>query len=116
MNWTEETTRQYLNEQGIKYHEYLTVNNTMVLDYKWCPYRMLLAHGELGDSGEKWEIVAVLDSDTLILRSDNVYQLASRDGWLGDAQVGGTLEGFVNYLRAWSSMANTPGPFGESEI
>lgn len=124
MSWTEETTEQYLREHGMPYRKYRTVRGMDILDYKSSPSVCLLRYGHTGDSashlrmrdGVPTEVIektiaAELDSDTLIIQSDNVFVLTSRNGCTGDAQVGGTLEGFITYLGAWASMANTPGPF-----
>lgn len=135
MNWTEETTEQYLQGRGVKYHKYQTIFNDYILGYNYCPEVTMLRYGNVDDSCTKRAvqdgvvvevhsntIVAELDSGTLIIRDtpnpehNSVYLLISRDGCTGDAQVGGTLESFLTYLNAWSSMANTPDPFAENPV
>lgn len=115
MEWNQETTRAYLTEHGISYSEYETVyGETLLFDRD--PYSSMLTFGKLGDRCDRGRIVHEMDRDTLIVEDDGVFSLVGRDGAHGDAQIGGTLDEFIAYLDAWSSMYSTPGPFANTSL
>ena len=100
MNWNEETTRQYLDERGVDYRTYRT------------PEESLRAYGQVGDSGvyfDGWRskpvtLVARLGRD-VVLQSSKIMELVTPEGSPIEAQIGGTLDEFIERLRAWQAMA-----------
>jgi hypothetical protein len=124
MRWTEDSTRQYLDKHGIAYHTYMALgmgatceeqeaNLHPVLDPPYTPKRCLLRYGEIGDeapdSFDGWQrvdytLVARLGAYA-ILQHENVLELVTPDGSPIEAQIGGTLEQFLDTLKAWQSMA-----------
>ena len=121
MDWNETTTREQLELRGIAYSTYENTRGTRVLDQGFSPRECHLRWGQVGDTCSRLhDTIVWAEDDTLIVERALpgraiIYRLVSRDGFEGDSQIGGSLEQFLTYIRAWVSLDATPGPFASED-
>jgi len=137
MNWTEQSTREYLDRIGAHYETYTALgqgdtyeqqsrNCHQVLELSSNPYHSMLRYGSIGDTVEDEKFIKRLVArrgthwivqDEATPDHNCAFYLADATGCEGaECQIGETLESFIAYLDAWLSMAETPGPFAPLEV